>query len=57
VRRHRRNVAGTKENRKRGQERWFEEDNAIESKMMYNRHFSPQPVNRLESRAEGDSRI
>jgi len=33
VRRHKRNIVGTKEDRERGRERWFEEDNALESEM------------------------
>jgi len=49
VKRHRRNVAGTKEDRERGRERWRKEDNAIKIKMTYNCHFSPQPINRLKS--------
>jgi len=41
VKRYRRNVVGTKEDRERGRERWFEEDDAIEIEMTYNCHFSP----------------
>jgi len=32
TRRHKRNVVETKKDRERGRERWFEEDNALESK-------------------------
>jgi len=49
VRRYRRNITGTKKDRERGRERWFEEDDAIRIKTTYDRHFSPQPINRLES--------
>jgi len=49
VRRHRRNVEGIKEDRERGQERWFEEDDALESEMTEDHYFSPQPIKRLES--------
>jgi len=49
VRRHRRNVAGTKEDRESGQERWFEEDNTCKSEMVQECHFSLQPIKRLES--------
>ena len=50
MKRHRRNVARTKEDRKRGRERWFEEDDATKIETAYDCRFSPQPVNRLESR-------
>jgi len=49
VRRHRRNVAGTKEDREKDQERWFEEDDALESKITQDQCFSLQPIKRLES--------
>jgi len=49
VKRHRRNVARTKENRERGRERWFEEGDATKIEMAYDCRFSPQFVNRLES--------
>jgi len=49
VRRHRRNIAGTKENRERGRERWFEKDNALESEMIQDCYFSLQPIKRYES--------
>jgi len=49
VKRHRRNIARTKEDRERGQERWFEKDDATKIKTAYNYYFSLQPVNRLKS--------
>ena len=50
MRRYRRNVAGTKEDRERGWERWFEKDSALKSEMTQDCHFSLQPIKRHESR-------
>ena len=49
MKRHRRNVARTKEDRERGRERWFEKDDATKIETAYDYCFSPQPVNRLKS--------
>ena len=49
VKGHRRNIARTKEDRERGRERWFEEDDMTRIKTAYDCRFSPQPTNRLKS--------